>query len=1707
MKSTKQFLSDARRHKGLALIIVLSMLALATIVILAFLSVADTEHKATVTFSSAQSARRTADVAVNMVIGQIRSGSAREPEPLPGAATYSAIPVIHATQPGSIRKYNQSGHFMAGYKLFSDANMIYRPPGTGQQSIINEQRFVEDSEPPADWDRGNNTSRYVDLNEPVVKGVANSSGATTDVQTIFPIIDPRAGRSVDPAGQNIPVEGFSYSSQTALKGNDLGKKVVLPPESSFSSGNASVAASIDEMRLPMPVQWLYQLRDGTIGYLDPDLTFQSSGSSQSRSEPSAANPIVARFAFWTDDETCKVNINTAAEPTFMGQPIYYHERDHRWADFPPARSEFQRFPGHPATTALSSVIYPNPFQTASRSLDTYRKSAADLSRIISVKEKIYDLMPRIHTDGSRGGTQLFGSDDFNNNATIATEVAMQQAIQERLYATVDELLFSEKMAGDGRRQQNNPAFNGGQLFNPTTLERMSAFLTASSRGSEISMFGLPKIAMWPIHQDVERRTGFDKLIHFCSTLGPDQASPNIYIFQRARARDADFDINISRNKSLMDMLDKITRGATFPSKAEAGGVNGNRFDRKFGPDNMRQLLVAMFDYIRCTNLYDSYLAPKRDEWRTRSNTDWVNQYRDRDIMETQGFFKTYTPGFVKQDANEFNDRSLPGHGQVTPSVWRVGGSHRGYGRTVSISEVGIQFICTADGQPDMYSWRIPERDPSTPPDGYDGPPRYRIPLVDHTSYQALRSHPDISGGRTALKIDRTLRNDYKVDHVPPLGFDGNQAVLTNLKTVHWANPDAADNLMKARYYSNYPPMRNPTQAGYYGTTEGLPPTPENYPRNFRLHPGYDWRNWNYTLDWDTPLTPTQKRIQAMLHLEFFSPSVGYPELHPEFTLVVTGVSSVTLNNQPLFSITSPIEIKSGQALYHPDDHPEVGGFASFRRVASGRLAAGRGAMPPDPNYGSDASGDAHSGLTNLDLVSSFITVDRDQLMSFQSGVITVQVYDSHNYAGKQPIQTVQFQLKNTQAPAPELVVMPSYNVYQVRADNSIYNHPAIQAPRWWAFNRGGALGRIEAPTSGAEARVVNVEDRQENGGDSFWNRGRMVQVADATVQATTARDINRGDGNNQRFPGANQLIYGYENNNNFGDVPPFGANYFTGMDGENRKIAYDPGENYNKPQYLYGTDTVRSLQPKFGDARIFFARMNVRADDWTPHVLYDNTDVYNAHNFSSYHAGGEPGFDRYGVAQVPPPAQQADRRILPPRVMNGTSILGGSFWPDAPANGQAHVQAQKYMDFDDSDPGGRIGPFINKPDEGNFAVGEYKPSGWPDGKRWRATYFRTGIGARTASAGRSFFTPNRMISSPIMMGSLPPTVYGLNRTSVSPDETGAWRTLLFRPNVQIGTEGSHPGGETPPDHYLLDLFWMPVVEPYAISEALSTAGKINMNYQMMPFTHIRRATGLHALMKGELFAAMPDADYEASKSVKATWGPNGSTAPVFRDEQNENRYWHRSIVVDRFPPSGGSDQPWWRLNVADRVMGTLRQFEERFNFGRGPSAPSGNGVPTGYRTGLFRSPTQICEIHLIPSPVPGSGTRNVAASEITNHPDRNAKMAAFWQAHCSTGDNTRERPYSNLYTRLTTRSNTFRVHVRAQTIRKATRDVAPNRFDPAYDQVISEYRGSFLLERYIDPRDTTNQIPDYATAGNPFAEAPLESFYRFRILETKRFAP
>ena len=185
------------------------------------------------------------------------------------------------------------------------------------------------------------------------------------------------------------------------------------------------------------------------------------------------------------------------------------------------------------------------------------------------------------------------------------------------------------------------------------------------------------------------------------------------------------------------------------------------------------------------------------------------------------------------------------------------------------------------------------------------------------------------------------------------------------------------------------------------------------------------------------------------------------------------------------------------------------------------------------------------------------------------------------------------------------------------------------------------------------------------------------------------------------------------------------------------------------------------------------------------------------------------------------------------------------------------------------------------------------------------------------------------------------------------------------------------------------------------------------------------------------------------------------------------------------------------------VQGTIRQFEDRFKFSSAAWSPTG-------AHGLFRTASQICEIQLIPKKVAGNGP-GVDGSDpapVTN-PYAASDMGNFWGAagpggRGLTGDNTRERPYTNLYAKISTKSNTFRVFFRVQTIKKA-RSSAANVFDATKDTVASDYRGSTLIERRLDPGNS--DIPDYGASMAPVSLKPLDDFYRFSVLETKRFSP
>jgi hypothetical protein len=118
-------------------------------------------------------------------------------------------------------------------------------------------------------------------------------------------------------------------------------------------------------------------------------------------------------------------------------------------------------------------------------------------------------------------------------------------------------------------------------------------------------------------------------------------------------------------------------------------------------------------------------------------------------------------------------------------------------------------------------------------------------------------------------------------------------------------------------------------------------------------------------------------------------------------------------------------------------------------------------------------------------------------------------------------------------------------------------------------------------------------------------------------------------------------------------------------------------------------------------------------------------------------------------------------------------------------------------------------------------------------------------------------------------------------------------------------------------------------------------------------------------------------------------------------------------------------------------------------------------------------------------------------------------MSSFWSAHKLTGDNALEKPYACIYPRLTTRSNSYTVHVRVQTLPQNSRNTTFI-LKAAQNQPTGEFRGSFLIERYLDANsagfvDSTGKPATVPASGDTtgLALGP----YRFRVVSSKQFAP
>ena len=128
-----------------------------------------------------------------------------------------------------------------------------------------------------------------------------------------------------------------------------------------------------------------------------------------------------------------------------------------------------------------------------------------------------------------------------------------------------------------------------------------------------------------------------------------------------------------------------------------------------------------------------------------------------------------------------------------------------------------------------------------------------------------------------------------------------------------------------------------------------------------------------------------------------------------------------------------------------------------------------------------------------------------------------------------------------------------------------------------------------------------------------------------------------------------------------------------------------------------------------------------------------------------------------------------------------------------------------------------------------------------------------------------------------------------------------------------------------------------------------------------------------------------------------------------------------------------------------------------------------------------------------------------------------ANILNWWYANPGTtrkgltGSNKRAEPYTALYGNITTKSNTYRIHYRVQTLKQMTAahgsaGTTWTWVDPGAGgftvKVLGEQRGSAVIERYIAPGNQA--LPDFASSTNT---SSMDAYYNYRVFNAKQFTP
>lgn len=1551
------------------------------------------------------------------------------------------------SQPGLLRTFSPDGQ-QAAYKLYSSYNMI--------ESASYDPNGALSAEIPNDWySQTTHPNEFVDLNQPVTLPLPGISD-----NMVYPIVDPAA---VPPTGTypNAPsgVEGFSLN--TAQVGN-----LVAPTSVSNPVSNP----------LPMPVRWIYVTPDGR--FLKATDVDKASGNDYKLA--------TARIAFWADDETCKVNLNTASGGVFFDRPSLNNIEDNMIARTQPIAQEYQRWPGHPATTSLVPLF----------------PQLRGISDPVKLSQLTAALTPRIGPGGSNGGSLYawITNGTLTATSTFGTQIFLDS---DRLLASFDELEYgspsnSVGVALNGAQRAYSQVLGSGDSSNGLAtqmggfkltggltvskqIDQLRFFATVHSKAPELNLFNRPRVSMWPFNYEMINNTapGYstysknltpeDKLLQFSSELGGVNTDPNTgavslqyparkrFYFQREDAWNSAVDWTIPENQALFTYLQLLTSKPVPGATIRTGG-SGKTLESKFGTNDRDTILAEMWDYIR-------------------SQVNNVNQ-----AYAPVGLLPYTFPANINVGSNGGGTGDeVSGFGDVAPIL--VKGTNttvKGLGRYPVPAEILFVFYnCAAPVGTFTYT------DTTVTPN-----------VTKTITFPAEQFEKNSDGSYT----------DADNDQIPDYIIRKVRMVML----IHFMMP--INHTM-----GSLPRFQVQVTGSPFGLS--ITPTGNNTGVQALRREGEDQTQWRPQIgDIGFPSTDRNGGINYVDPIQIVD---GFAMGGSMGLGLGLNAPTTAATNQQILSVSSRGKVLSNRATLNPGSPADLLASAAIGSRFAGNTARCDIYYPfcsdviefrlPNNSVTTVAHGQQipppYSGATQPLVLPSVdpknpVPVDFFNNVTMIGGQLNITIYPGLISGQNDPSRVTSWVKPDSTDGAGNYLFKTSLSI-----QDAPMPLPRL-GPQWLP---GLAPAPNTIPGVNSFARVAGMPS-------AVGYRGLDGQAhIEDTFAGMADFCVRTNEGGDEMVNVPRGAVNSNDNNNN----PPIPAVNAQQMDVVRSYIL--AGDGQSNPNSTYG------------DIRVVAARRDIPAAWYQPaNPLYFNKNSFNAsaYVFSNQVGAANPApgedLEFWPIKMYPAPSTTRTGAyyqnypfvahlgvttspstevytnwgsITPSRAMSyGTGIAaravtGGAISPTQPGDfsfgygdgavggvavgpdtgsGAAYLMVNAAAALANSG-GNYWSPYYALDGSGNIrsTYGIYSPNGT------MSMIGNAGSGNGTDNWHRNvsgiLFSPFKQSPSPVIFGSLPSRAWLTSGAQGKDDPAGPWETLLFDPNPEGGSSSHRGWTELPRDHYWLDLFYMPVVEPYAITDDFATAGKINLNYQIAPFTYIQRKTGLYALMD----------------DMSVRWGPG--QRPNFTTVKDQGSAIigipAASGVLSTSVRAGGSkigDAGLLSYRYYVDVPSTVDLFDARFN----------NNDP-------FVSPSEICEMYLLPSPQGPNYTKSsYNASTIES---------VFWKNCTLTGDDQRESPYNRLYPRVTTRSNTFRVHFWVQTLnpKGLSAQGTPTNAAPI---VTGEYRGSMLVERYLDPNlatyGTGNGSGTGVSVDGPNATYPfMNTYYKYRKIELRQFSP